>query len=277
MNTTYKLIVFLCVAAAATACVSTKKYSQLNARLMRVEDQYAKTQNLAGNLQAELKQAKVDNNEVSAKYQKLQEDYRLLLADNSTEVSRMLTELEKNQRMLAEREKNLSELENSLRSRDSVLSEIRQKVASALLGFEGKGLSVTQRGSNVYVSMEDKLLFHSGSFEIDPQGAQAVRELGKVLAQNPDINVVVEGHTDDVPFKGTGLLKDNLDLSVKRATTVTRLLLENKEIDPARITSAGRGEYLPLMSGNTPEARQMNRRTDIILTPKIAELLKIME
>ena len=125
--------------------------------------------------------------------------------------------------------------------------------------------------------MEDKLLFRSGSFEIDPNGAQAVRDLSDVLAQNPDINVMVEGHTDDVPYRSNGQLRDNLDLSAKRATTVVRFLLENKAIAPSRIIAAGRGESLPVATGKTAEDRAKNRRTEIILTPKLDELMQLMQ
>ena len=125
--------------------------------------------------------------------------------------------------------------------------------------------------------MDDKLLFRSGSFEIDPNGARAVHDLATVLAQNPDINVMVEGHTDDVPYRPNGQLRDNLDLSAKRATTVVRLLLENKGIAPSRSIAAGRGESLPVASGKTSEARAKNRRTEIILTPKLDELMQLMQ
>ncbi|MBR2420143.1 MAG: OmpA family protein, partial [Rikenellaceae bacterium] len=147
----------------------------------------------------------------------------------------------------------------------------------ALLGFEGKGLTISTRDGKVYVSMEDKLLFRSGSYEIGRDGEKAVRDLAKVLAANPDINVMVEGHTDDVRYTPNAYLKDNLDLSAKRATTVVRLLLENKEIAPERIVAAGRGESLPVAEGKTAEARAKNRRTEIILTPKYDELMKLME
>jgi chemotaxis protein MotB len=149
-------------------------------------------------------------------------------------------------------------------------------VSDALLGFEGKGLTVTKKNGRVYVSMDEKLLFRSGSYDIDPRGAEAIRELGKVLATHPEINVMIEGHTDDVPFRGRGELRDNWDLSVKRATTVVRTLLQNSAIAPVRVIAAGHSEYAPLDNGSTAEARQRNRRTEIILTPRLNELLNIL-
>jgi chemotaxis protein MotB len=189
----------------------------------------------------------------------------------------MLRELEDKEMALSDRSRRVAELEGMLRSREEAIDAIRRKVTDALTGFEGKGLSISIRNGNVYVSMDDKLLFRSGSFEIDPNGARAVRDLSEVLAQNPDINVMVEGHTDDVPYRSNGQLKDNLDLSAKRATTVVRLLLENKQIAPSRIIAAGRGESLPVDPAKTSEARAKNRRTEIILTPKLDELMQLMK
>ena len=121
------------------------------------------------------------------------------------------------------------------------------------------------------------MLFKTGQWEVDPKGQQALSNLAEVLGQNPDINVLVEGHTDNVPMRGTGSVKDNWDLSVMRATAVTRILLKNKGIEPKRITSAGRGEFFPIDEDKTPEARQKNRRTEIILTPRLDEIFRILE
>lgn len=272
------------LAMLMTSCVvSTKKYNALNAELMRTEsgrvllmEQVQQQQDTIMSLQNRLSLLNAQKAELDNQHKQLLERYERYLADNSAEATRMLRELQNTQAQLEERERSIAELEQMLRNREAALAEIRRKVADALLGFEGKGLTVTQRDGKVYVSMDDKLLFRSGSFDIEPQGAAAVRELANVLAQNPDINIMVEGHTDVVPYRGSGNLQDNLDLSVKRATTVTRLLLENNGLDPVRITSAGRGEWLPLDTDDTAEARQRNRRTEIILTPKLDELLQLM-
>ena len=218
-----------------------------------------------------------DSTRLYMSYTALQERYQKLLADGPAETARMLKELETSQMALNERSRRVNELEAMLRSREEAINAIRRKVTDALTGFDGKGLSISIKNGNVYVSMDDKLLFRSGSFEIDPNGARAVHDLATVLAQNPDINVMVEGHTDDVPYRPNGQLRDNLDLSAKRATTVVRLLLENKGIAPSRIIAAGRGESLPVASGKTSEARAKNRRTEIILTPKLDELMQLMQ
>ena len=151
-----------------------------------------------------------------------------------------------------------------------IVQDLKNKVSEALLGFENNGLTVSNRNGKVYVSLDEKLLFKTASWDIDANGRNALKKLAGVLEKNPDIQVTIEGHTDNVPYKpGSGQLKDNWDLSVKRATTVVRVLLEGSKIKPERLTATGRSEYLPVEAGNTPEARQKNRRTEIILTPDL--------
>ncbi|MDR1416086.1 MAG: OmpA family protein [Prevotellaceae bacterium] len=178
---------------------------------------------------------------------------------------------------LSERNQKLIALQNALHQKDSVAQALRKKVADALLGFEGKGLTVTMRDGKVYVSLDEKLVFASGSFTVDTRGVEAISSLAKVLEQNPDINVAIEGHTDDVPYKGAGQLQDNWDLSVKRATSVVRIMLRNGGIEQSRVTAAGRAESIPLQAGKTPEARQANRRIEVILAPKLDEVFKLLE
>jgi chemotaxis protein MotB len=137
-------------------------------------------------------------------------------------------------------------------------------------------LTIEQKNGKVYVSLEERLLFSSGSTVVDPKGEEALKQLGKVLAKDININVLIEGHTDNVPIKG-GAIKDNWDLSVMRATSVVRILTKNDKIDPVRLTPAGRSEYLPIDPGNTAEARKKNRRIEVILTPKLDELLQVLE
>lgn len=284
------------MALVAQGCVSLRKYDSARAEILMLQSQLgkrnaaldsmrtrtdvaeARAEQLSDqrdNLQSEVDALTADTLRLGREGRSMQARYKKLLAEGSAESSRMLEELSRNQSELTERTRRIEELQAALDARDNALSEIRRKVSDALLGFSGKGLTITRRDGKVYVSMEDKLLFKSGSFDIDPRGAEAVRELGKVLGENPDIDVMVEGHTDNVPYHGTGQLKDNLDLSVKRATTVTRLLLENKDIQPVRIVSAGRGSSLPLSTANTSAARAKNRRTEIILTPKLDQLVEL--
>ncbi|MCA0430040.1 MAG: OmpA family protein [Bacteroidetes bacterium] len=177
---------------------------------------------------------------------------------------------------LKQREARVNELENIIKQKDQATADLKKKLSDALTAFEGKGLTITQKNGKVYVSMDESLLFASGKTNVQPNGIEALKNVAKVLEQNTDINVMVEGHTDDVPMKGAGEIKDNWDLSVMRATSVTKIMLGASNIDPKRITSAGRGEFFPLDSSKTPEARKKNRRTELILTPKLDELFKIL-
>jgi chemotaxis protein MotB len=177
---------------------------------------------------------------------------------------------------LSKREARVQELERALAQKDSALVALKKKVTDALITFQGQGLTVTQKNGKIYVSMEDKLLFNTGSYKVAPQGEKALKEIAKVLEQNPDITVMVEGHTDDQPMKGSGEVKDNWDLSVMRATSVTKILLSGGKIDPARVTAAGRAEFAPVENAKTESARAKNRRTEIILTPKLDEIFSVL-
>ena len=279
-----KAALLLLLAGVACACVSNKKFNSMKAEALRLDGELNSANTRIDDLTrrndtltAKNLRLVSDSTRLYMSYTALQERYQKLLADGSAETARMLKELETSQMALNERSRRVNELEAMLRSREEAINAIRRKVTDALTGFDGKGLSISIKNGNVYVSMDDKLLFRSGSFEIDPNGARAVHDLATVLAQNPDINVMVEGHTDDVPYRPNGQLRDNLDLSAKRATTVVRLLLENKGIAPSRIIAAGRGESLPVDPAKTSEARAKNRRTEIILTPKLDELMQLMQ
>lgn len=220
----------------------------------------------------------------------LQHQLDVLDSGSSAEIEKLMADLQRTQNNLNLREDKLHEAELELQERNAKLIELQEmlaqkeqavkalknKVMAALVGFNNNGLTVHEKNGKVYVSLDEKLLFKTGKWDVDPNGQKALRELAKVLAQNPDINIMVEGHTDDVPMHGSGEVKDNWDLSVMRATAVTKILMENPQIDPVRIIAAGRSEYLPLSPEKTAEGRQINRRTEIILTPNIDELLKLM-
>ncbi|MCT4616018.1 MAG: OmpA family protein [Marinifilaceae bacterium] len=175
------------------------------------------------------------------------------------------------------RDKKLRDLEAELARNSKKLNSLKTKISNALTNFKGKGLSVYTKDGKVYVSMENKLLFKSGSFTINPQGAKAITDLSKVLAVNKEFSIMIEGHTDNVPYKSASLIKDNWDLSVKRATSVVRIILKNKKIEAKRLIVAGRSKYLPIASNKTPEGRGKNRRTEIILTPNIENIMKLIK
>jgi chemotaxis protein MotB len=203
---------------------------------------------------------------------KKQDELKLL----ETKLNQQKQDLEGLSVELKKREARVNELEEVLKKKDQAAADLRKKLGDALFNFENKGLTITQKNGKVYVSLDESLLFASGKTAVESKGVEALKNVAKVLEQNSDINVVVEGHTDDVPMKGAGEIKDNWDLSVMRATSVTKILLTSAKIDAKRITSAGRGEFFPLDSSKTADARKKNRRTEIILTPKLDELLKVL-
>lgn len=181
------------------------------------------------------------------------------------------------EKSLKEKELKVKELSDIISKQDSLMKNLRKKVADALTGFEGKGLEVINKNGKVYVSLDEKLLFKSGKWDVDAKGVEALNNIAKFLAENKDIHVVIEGHTDDQALVNSiGNIEDNWDLSVKRATAIVKTILKNKNIDPARITASGRAEFVPLDNAKTKEARQKNRRTEIILSPNMDELMKVL-
>lgn len=206
----------------------------------------------------------------------LSENYKQLRANSSDEIKKLIKELENAQANLAAREKRLQEVEDAMAKRDAAVKALRDKLQSALLGFNKSGLSVNIKDGKVYVSLTDKLLFASGSIEIDEKGKEALTELSKVLQTQSDINILVEGHTDNMKVSNLGQIKDNWDLSVLRSTAVVRFLTETQKLDPLRVTASGRGEIMPVDKQNTADARSKNRRIEIILTPKLDVLYNLL-
>ena len=234
---------------------------------------------------------KQKNDVLSVQQERLTRELDLLKTGSTSEIEMLLEELQiarndlnmredrlrEAEKELTERNSRLIELQNILAQKDQAVQDLKNRVINALTGFNNNGLTVHEKNGKVYVSMEEKLLFKTGRWDVDPNGIKALNEISSLLAENPDINITVEGHTDDVPKRGSGDVKDNWDLSVMRATSETKILTANKHIDPNRIIASGRSEFLPLTTDKTADARQMNRRTEIILTPKLDELLKIIE
>jgi Flagellar motor protein len=259
---------------------NTELQSKINKQIKDIEQLNAQLKDLSQNLD----DSKAANERLKQFNSDLEKQLSSLKTGSSEEIARLMNKLQeaqadvqKREETLAQRTQRLQELEEILKQKDEAVKQLKQKVMDALLGFNNKGLTIQEKNGKVYVSLDEQLLFKTGQWVVDPKGQQALANLADVLAQNPDINVMVEGHTDNVPMKGAGEVKDNWDLSVVRATAVTKILLKNKDIDPKRITSAGHGEFFPIDDANTPEARQKNRRTEIILTPKLDELFKILE
>ena len=169
------------------------------------------------------------------------------------------------------------ELEKLVLEKEKKLALLAKKVSDALLNFEGNGLKVDQKNGKVYVSMENKLLFESGSWKVQPEGQKAIKNLSNVLAGNPEINVLIEGHTDNIPYSGEGIIESNWDLSTKRATEIIQLILKNELIIAKNITAAGRGEFFPIAPNSDEKGRSANRRIEVILTPQLDEISKLLE
>ena len=285
----------------------TMSNRELTARSVQLTED---TEKLSGELQKtrdDLAQKRDEVNSLSARYDELQRAQVELAAGKAQETQRLLGELHQAQTELQQREDLMRDLEMNLDTKKAALEELtyelekrnarlaelekmldaqqkavkalKDKVSDALFGFENNGLTVSMKNGQVYVSMEDKLLFKTGSYEIDANGRTVLRKLGTLLEKNPDITITIEGHTDDVPYRASPgqQILDNWDLSVKRATTVVRVLTQDTHINPKRLVASGRSEYMPVDPLKTPDARQKNRRTEIILTPDLSALYKILE
>jgi chemotaxis protein MotB len=178
---------------------------------------------------------------------------------------------------LAEREKKVTELETVLANKDKAVQDLRNRVSNALLNFKENDLTVNVKNGKVYVSLAEQLLFGSGSIEVDAKGVSALQQLAKALKDQKDIQIMVEGHTDNVPIsKKSAYMQDNWDLSVMRATSITKILTKGG-VSPNQITASGKGEFSPLALNENAQTRQKNRRTEIIITPNLDELFKILE
>ena len=306
------LFVFIFSVSTFQSCVSIKKFNDLDADYLSANQQLEiQKQELsdfkllstelnenvlslskrASSLEADtIALGKAYRKKVRA-YNDLSASYELLIKNNSTTMAKQAEEnralmerlgqmdidLQERARAIKSREEEMLQLQQLLKEKDDNLSRLKSSVASALLGFQGEGLTVEEREGKLYVSLENSLLFPSGSWEVNEKGKKAIVELAKVLVQQPDIQIMVEGHTDDVPYKGTGLIKDNWDLSVMRATAIVRILSNNKGLKANRITAAGKGSHSPLVENNSSENRAVNRRTEIILSPNMDKLMELLD
>jgi chemotaxis protein MotB len=247
-----------------TSCISQKKY---RAALDREQNLMATTTELNSSitqLKGQIERLETDN----AKLVKQIDDAMKRAADASGVANMTKNQLEAEQKRLWDMRKLLEEQRQSVEG-------LRKKMADALTGFNSNELQVFVKNGRVYVSLQENLLFPSGSAVVNPKGKQALGTLAQVLNSNPDINVVVEGHTDSIPIRGK--YEDNWALSTARATAIVRLLTDVNKVDPTRVTASGRSKYEPVDSNDTPEGRQRNRRTEIILAPKLDQLMQLLQ
>lgn len=296
------------------ACVPARKYEELNsqvtglradteaalAKARAAEAAYAEQQGHVGDVDRRVKLLEQDTftmgtslRKMQVQYDKINElndelldKYNKLLAGDRSENRKLLTDLEalrldlqnkedsiaRSSERLAEREAKLAELQAELERKDAAMTALKERVSKALTGFEGKGLTVVQKDGRIYVSLENKLLFPSGSAAVDKQGREALVSLARAIQEDQDISILVEGHTDTDKILPGSTYKDNWDLSVARATSVVRILQESSSIQPLRITAAGRSEFVPL----DPADKAKNRRIEVILTPDLRSLYKMV-
>ena len=306
-----KISLGLLVMALSTSCVSKKiyndlesKYADLKKETRSVADENANLLKAKNQLELERDALKNDLAKVKSEREKLlaeaaalrdkmsllQSSYAALeknsgeaLQANMNKNRDLLSQLDAKAKALAIEQERLSksaqrlqELENLIAAKEATMRKLKETLSNALNGFEGKGLTVEQKNGKVYVSMENKLLFNSGSWSVGSEGKKAVVELGKVLGENPDIAVLIEGHTDNDPYAGSGPIADNWDLSTKRATAIVSILSENKAINKKNLTAAGRGQFSPLAGNETAEGKAKNRRIEIILTPRLDEIAEML-
>jgi chemotaxis protein MotB len=298
MKNTVLISLALLSLLTVSSCVTSKKYKSLESRYTKLLDGYDNQlvtikeqtkkltdfQNEINRLNREADSLNTQNAALTRQYNDVKSLQKNLANSSNKETAELLKRIQRSEESLQKKEdelreknKKYAELQQAMDNQAKALAALKMKVADALVGFEGKGLSVVQKNGKVYVSVEEKLLFKPGKWDIEQSGREALKKVSDMLEQNPDINIMVEGHTDNLRYVGTNILSGNWDLSVKRATTVVKTLLEDTSIDPARITAAGRSEYAPIESNSTASGRQKNRRTEIILTPKIDELIDLLK
>ncbi|MBR1770259.1 MAG: OmpA family protein [Bacteroidales bacterium] len=264
---------------------SVKK--DLNDKEKELSQLFAETERLKRENALNQKEIEELNKQLTSSNSKINE----VLNDKSKHLSELSNSLNAKEQELGQKERNLDSLQREMQASreqikkmkaqldasDKKLAEIHSKLKKALLGFTDKGLTIENKNGKVYVSMDEKLLFSSGSWEVSAEGEKALAEIAVVLSNNQDVDIMVEGHTDNVPLKGKNQIKDNWDLSVMRATSITKILLNGTGISPKRIIPCGRSEYMPVADNKTEEHRAKNRRTEIILSPKVSELIDILK
>lgn len=270
-----------------------KSKNQLQADNQSLTEQLSKTKSERDQLLADYTATQKSLKTLQDTYAALEKNSGEALQNNLTKNRELLAQLEAKEKTIkAEQDrleklkkdldsssKRLAELEELIAAKDASMKKLKETLTKSLKAFEGKGLTVYEKDGKVYVSMENKLLFSTGSWAVNDEGKKAVVEVGKVLAQNQEVSVLIEGHTDNDKILGNigGGIENNWDLSTKRATAIVNILSENKSVNKENLTAAGRGEFSPIVSNDTAEGKAKNRRIEIILTPKLDEISKMLK
>ncbi|WP_298789950.1 flagellar motor protein MotB [uncultured Allomuricauda sp.] len=270
----------LSMAILLTSCVSQKKYADLEAK-------HKETQDLLNSATVKLNDCLEEKATASSRLQTLEDQNAFLKANNQELINNMgnlttLTtkgaeNLEKSLESLREKDLTIRKLQDAVTRRDSVNLALVQSLKGVLGNLDDEDIEVSVEKGVVYVSISDKLLFRSGSYNITSAARNVLGKVAKVVNNKPDFEFLVEGHTDNVPYKGSGALVDNWDLSAKRATSIVRTLQNDFNVDPKRMTAAGRSYYIPVASNDTAADRAKNRRTRIVVLPKIDQFYSMIE
>ena len=271
-NSSFRLLMPVVLAILLlSSCVAKKKYldSQLALRYSksdsaRLASQVNDQQQTITQLQAQIATQQSNITDLQSK-----------LGQTEKEAQNRGSQLQQSQQQLSEQQQKLTQLQALIDQQRSKSEELRKRMADALVGFNSNELTVSQKNGRVYVSLQESLLFPSGSAVVNPKGKQALAKLAQVLNVNPDISVNIEGHTDSIPIRGK--YEDNWALSAARATSIVRILTNDYQVDPVRVIASGHSSYDPVSTNSTPEGRAANRRTEIILSPKLDELYKLLE
>ncbi|MDD3036502.1 OmpA family protein [Bacteroides sp.] len=262
-----------------TSCVTKKKYMIAeNGRIAAIAS--------GDSLHSLLSNCRDQGTRMSAQIKNLMQDttrmgnsireYQNMLNSNMTQQEKLNALLSQKRNELSERERTINELQEMIKSQNDKVQKLLNSVKDALLGFSSEELTVREKDGKVYVAMSDKLLFQSGSATLDKRGEEALGKLAQVLNKQTDIDVFIEGHTDNKPIN-TAIFKDNWDLSVLRATSVVRILTKKYDVNPLQIQPSGRGEFMPVDDNETLEGRSKNRRTEIIMAPKLDKLFQMLQ
>ena len=289
-----------------------KKVLQLNGTIEEQEGTIISLKSQISEMRNDSVQNGIALTTLQSKYDALSDAYDLLtsknsryMADKAKETKKLLEQLEQAQSELFAKEDELNklsasldakedelklaqeeldarsarvtELETIINKKDSIVTALKSSISKALIGLEGEGLTVIQKNGKVYISLEEDLLFASGKYEVNSGGVSALSKLSPALASQKDLEILVEGHTDSIPLSGRGMVKDNWDLSVMRATNVVKVLLKTPSLDPLQLTAAGRAEFVPIATNKTKEGRSANRRIEMILSPNLDDLFELLE
>jgi chemotaxis protein MotB len=265
------ILFFITAVFLLSSCVATRKYKDSQSALQQALADSASLANQVSSLQSNVSQQQTQINQLKLQLADLNtKNAQLMSQTNNTQ-----SQLNSSQQQLASQQQRLQQLQNLLQQQREAVQNLKKKMTDALVGFNSKDLSVTQKNGKVYVSLSENLLFPSGSAVVNPQGKDALSKLAAVLTLNPDISVDIEGHTDSIPIRGKYM--DNWELSTARANSIVRILVDDYQVNPVSVESSGHSEYDPVAPNSTADGRAQNRRTDIILSPKLAELYNILD